>query len=45
VKLKERAAMFQLNLLAVVGYYGARNYKIAEQLLAKDTLHTYVGSW
>jgi hypothetical protein len=27
VKLKERAACFQLNLLAVVGYYGSKLQK------------------
>jgi tyrosine-protein phosphatase YwqE len=35
---KERAACFQLNLLAVVGYYGLEITKIARQLLAKILL-------
>ena len=43
VKLKRAGCLFQLNLLAVVGYYGAEITKIAEQLLAKG-MYTYVGS-
>lgn len=35
--------MFQLNLLAVVGYYGENIAKIAEQLLQKG-MYNYVGS-
>lgn len=42
-KLKRAGCLFQLNLLSVVGYYGAEITKIAEQLLAKG-LYTYVGS-
>ena len=43
VKLKRAGCLFQLNLLSVVGYYGAEIAKIAEQLLAKG-MYTYVGS-
>jgi protein-tyrosine phosphatase len=43
VKLKRAGCLFQLNLLAIVGYYGAEITKIAEQLLAKG-MYTYVGS-
>lgn len=43
VKLKRAGCLFQLNLLAVVGYYGESIAKIAEQLLAKG-MYTYVGS-
>jgi protein-tyrosine phosphatase len=43
VKLKRAGCLFQLNLLSVVGYYGAEITKIAEQLLAKG-MYTYVGS-
>jgi protein-tyrosine phosphatase len=43
VKLKKAGCLFQLNLLAVVGYYGAEITKIAEKLLAKG-MYTYVGS-
>ncbi|MFT5251357.1 MAG: protein-tyrosine phosphatase [Flavobacteriales bacterium] len=43
LKLKRAGCLFQLNLLAVVGYYGAAITKIAEQLLAKG-MYTYVGS-
>lgn len=42
-KLKRAGCLFQLNLLAVVGYYGAGISKIAEQLLQKG-MYTYVGS-
>ena len=42
-KLKRAGCLFQLNLLSVVGYYGAEITKIAEQLLAKG-MYTYVGS-
>lgn len=42
-KLKRAGCLFQLNLLAVVGYYGTEITKIAEQLLAKG-MYTYVGS-
>lgn len=42
-KLKRAGCIFQLNLLAVVGYYGAGITKIAEQLLQKG-MYTYVGS-
>jgi tyrosine-protein phosphatase YwqE len=41
-KLKRAGCLFQLNLLAVVGYYGAGIAKVAEELL-KD-MYTYVGS-
>jgi protein-tyrosine phosphatase len=43
LKLKRAGCLFQLNLLAGVGYYGAEITKIAEQLLAKG-MYTYVGS-
>jgi tyrosine-protein phosphatase YwqE len=42
-KLKRAGCLFQLNLLSVVGYYGAEITKIADQLLAKG-MYTYVGS-
>lgn len=42
-KLKRAGCVFQLNLLSVVGYYGAEITKITEQLLAKG-MYTYVGS-
>lgn len=42
-KLKRAGCLFQLNLLSVVGYYGAEITKIAEQLLSKG-MYTYVGS-
>jgi protein-tyrosine phosphatase len=42
-KLKRAGCLFQLNLLSVVGYYGAEITKIAEQLLQKG-MYTYVGS-
>ena len=42
-KLKRAGCLFQLNLLAIVGYYGAEITKIAEQLLQKG-LYNYVGS-
>jgi tyrosine-protein phosphatase YwqE len=43
VKLKRAGCLFQLNLLSVVGYYGAEITKIAEQLLQKG-MYNYVGS-
>ncbi len=43
IKLQRAGCLFQLNLLSVVGYYGAGITKIAEQLLQKG-LYTYVGS-
>ncbi|SHM38746.1 tyrosine-protein phosphatase [Flavobacterium xanthum] len=43
VKLKRAGCLFQLNLLSIVGYYGAGIAKIAEQLLQKG-LYSYVGS-
>lgn len=43
LKLKRAGCLFQLNLLAVVGYYGESIAKTAEQLLAKG-MYTYVGS-
>lgn len=43
LKLKRAGCLFQLNLLSVVGYYGAAITKIAEQLLQKG-MYTYVGS-
>jgi tyrosine-protein phosphatase YwqE len=43
VKLKRAGCLFQLNLLAVVGYYGTEITKIAEQLLQKG-MYNYVGS-
>lgn len=42
-KLKRAGCLFQLNLLSVVGYYGAEINKIAEQLLAKG-MYSFVGS-
>ncbi|MFE3847995.1 tyrosine-protein phosphatase [Flavobacterium sp. LB3P45] len=42
-KLKRAGCLFQLNLLSVVGYYGAEITKISEQLLQKG-MYTYVGS-
>ncbi|MGO4905996.1 tyrosine-protein phosphatase [Flavobacterium sp. W20_MBD1_R3] len=42
-KLQRAGCLFQLNLLSVVGYYGAGITKIAEQLLQKG-MYTYVGS-
>jgi len=42
-KLKESGCLFQLNLLAVVGYYGDNIAKIAEKLLQKG-MYDYVGS-
>jgi protein-tyrosine phosphatase len=42
-KLKRAGCLFQLNLLSVVGYYGAEITKIAQQLLSKG-MYTYVGS-
>jgi tyrosine-protein phosphatase YwqE len=43
VKLKRAGCLFQLNLLSIVGYYGAQISKIAEQLLQKG-MYDYVGS-
>lgn len=42
-KLKKSGCLFQLNLLAVVGYYGDNINKIAEKLLQKG-MYDYVGS-
>ena len=42
-KLKEAGCLFQLNLLAVVGYYGYNITKAAEKLLQKG-MYDYVGS-
>lgn len=42
-KLKKAGCLFQLNLLAVVGYYGAGITKIAEKLLQKG-MYNFVGS-
>lgn len=42
-KLKRVGCRFQLNLLAIVGYYGKGITKIAEQLLQKG-MYDYVGS-
>jgi protein-tyrosine phosphatase len=42
-KLKRAGCLFQLNLLAVVGYYGEGVFKIAEQLLQKG-MYDFVGS-
>lgn len=42
-KLKKAGCLFQLNLLAVVGYYGENVTKIAEQLLKKG-MYDFVGS-
>ena len=42
-KLKRAGCLFQLNLLAVVGYYGAGIAKVAEELLQKG-MYSYVGS-
>ncbi len=43
VKLKRAGCFFQLNMLAVTGYYGAAVSKIAEQLLQKG-MYDFVGS-
>jgi protein-tyrosine phosphatase len=43
VKLKRVGCRFQLNLLAVVGYYGEAVAKISEQLLQKG-MYDFVGS-
>nr|WP_314898100.1 CpsB/CapC family capsule biosynthesis tyrosine phosphatase [uncultured Flavobacterium sp.] len=43
LKLKTAGCLFQLNLLSVVGYYGAEIAKIAERLLQKG-MYNYVGS-
>ncbi|MES2239793.1 MAG: CpsB/CapC family capsule biosynthesis tyrosine phosphatase [Bacteroidota bacterium] len=42
-KLKKAGCLFQLNLLAVVGYYGDNIAKIAAELLQKG-MYDYVGS-
>lgn len=42
-KLKKAGCLFQLNLLAVVGYYGENIAKVAEQLLQKG-MYDYVGT-
>jgi protein-tyrosine phosphatase len=42
-KLKKAGCLFQLNLLAVVGYYGEEIMKIAEQLL-KRGMYDFVGT-
>lgn len=42
-KLKKAGCLFQMNLLAVVGYYGENVTKIAEQLLQKGR-YDFVGS-
>ena len=42
-KLKNAGCFFQLNLLAVVGYYGESIAKVAEQLLQKG-VYNFVGS-
>lgn len=42
-KLKKVGCLFQLNLLAVVGYYGKSIAKIAEQLLQKG-MYDFVGT-
>lgn len=42
-KLKRAGCLFQLNLLSVVGYYGALINKTAEKLLSQG-LYDYVGS-
>jgi protein-tyrosine phosphatase len=42
-KLKRSGCLFQLNLLAAVGYYGEGVTKIAEQLLQKG-MYDFVGS-
>jgi tyrosine-protein phosphatase YwqE len=42
-KLKRAGCLFQLNLLAIVGYYGPEIMKIAEELLKKG-MYDYVGS-
>ena len=42
-KLKKAGCMFQLNLLAVVGYYGSEITKVAGELLKKG-LYDFVGT-
>ncbi|MFV8370397.1 tyrosine-protein phosphatase [Flavobacterium sp. LB2R40] len=42
-KLIRAGCLFQLNMLSIVGYYGAAITKIAEELLQKG-MYTYVGS-
>ena len=42
-KLKRAGCLFQLNLLAVVGYYGEAVTKVAEKLLQKG-MYNFVGS-
>lgn len=41
--LKKAGCLFQLNLLAVVGYYGSEITKVAEELLKKG-MYDFVGS-
>lgn len=43
LKLKKAGCLFQLNLLAITGYYGKGVVKIAEELLKKG-MYDYVGS-
>ncbi|WP_291136250.1 tyrosine-protein phosphatase [Flavobacterium sp. UBA7663] len=43
VKLKKAGCLFQLNLLATVGYYGKNVAEIADYLL-KENLYDFVGS-
>lgn len=42
-RLKKAGCLFQLNLLAVVGYYGSEITKVAEELLKKG-MYDFVGS-
>jgi protein-tyrosine phosphatase len=42
-KLKKAGCLFQLNLLATVGYYGSEITKVAEQLLKKG-MYDFVGT-
>lgn len=42
-KLKKAGCLFQLNLLAVVGYYGSEITKVAEELLKKG-MYDFVGT-
>lgn len=42
-KLKKAGCLFQLNLLATVGYYGERITKIAEELLSKG-MYDFTGT-
>ncbi len=43
LKLKKAGCLFQLNLLAITGYYGKNVAKISEELLKKG-MYDYVGS-